>query len=153
MMSHINSHLMVFEKFLKIIIDPDELKGGFDENTTLGQILKKTCNKMQYNPKLKNAIRGLFLADFADAITSQQFLILKNGDLMIFPKDEIKKKLITIDELYDDSLQVHSMFGAMLDWADESDAPKQNKTETIDDIVRNLVSQVNSLNAKLDRIS
>ncbi|WP_428324122.1 hypothetical protein [Nitrosopumilus sp.] len=153
MMSYINSHLKVFEKFLKIIIDSNKLKGGFDENTTLGQILKKTCNKMQYNPKLKNAIRGLFLADFADAIASQQFQILKDGHLMIFPKDENKKKLFTIDELYDDSLQVRSIFDAMLDWADESDAPKQNKTETIDNIVRNLISQVNSLDAKLDQIS
>ena len=44
-MSYIKSHLKVFEKFLKIIIDSSKLKGGFDENTTLSQILKKTCNK------------------------------------------------------------------------------------------------------------
>ncbi|MHA7733809.1 hypothetical protein [Nitrosopumilus sp. S6] len=152
-MSYIESHLKVFEKFLKIILDSSKLKGGFDENTTLSQILKKTCNKMQYNPKLKNAIRGLFLADFADAIISQQFLILNDGHLMIYPKDDAKKKLISIDELYDDSLQVRSIFDAMLDWADESDKPKQKQTETIDDIVRNLVSHVNSLDAKLDHIS
>ncbi|MCE2506616.1 MAG: hypothetical protein J4F36_09160 [Nitrosopumilaceae archaeon] len=153
MMSYINFHLKVFEKFLKIIIDPTKLKGGFDKDTTLSQILKKTCNKMRYNPKLKNAIRGLFLADFADAIAYQQYLISKDGYLIIYPKDESKKKQITIDELYDDSLQVRAIFDAMIGWADTTDDPPTNKTESINDIVKNLVNQVNSLDKKLGRIS
>ena len=153
MMSFVHSHLKVFEKFLKIIIDPEKLKGGFDENTTLSQILKKTCNKMQYNPKLKNAIRGLFLADFADALEYHQYLITKDGHLVIYPKDGEKKKQISIDELYDDSLQVRAIFDAMLDWADTTDEPPKNKTDTIDDIVKGLINQVSSLDRKLDRIS
>lgn len=153
MMSFINSHLKIFEKFLKIILDHTKLKGGFNEDTTLSQILKKTCNKMQYNPKLKNAIRGLFLADFADALEYHQYLISKDGHLIIYPKDKENEKQISLDELYDDSLQVRAIFDAMLDWANESDKPTQKKTETIDDIVKNLVSQVKSLDAKLDRIS
>lgn len=153
MMSFINSHLKIFEKFLKIILDHTKLKGGFNEDTTLSQILKKTCNKMQYNPKLKNAIRGLFLVDFADALEYHQYLISKDGHLIIYPKDKEKEKQISLDELYDDSLQVRAIFDAMLDWANESDKPTQKKTETIDDIVKNLVSQVKSLDAKLDRIS
>lgn len=153
MMSFINSHLKIFEKFLKIILDHTKLKGGFNEDTTLSQILKKTCNKMQYNPKLKNAIRGLFLADFADALEYHQYLISKDGHLIIYPKDKEKEKQISLDELYDDSLQVRAIFDAMLDWANESDKPTPKKTETIDDIVKNLVSQVKSLDAKLDRIS
>lgn len=153
MMSFINSHLKIFEKFLKIILDHTKLKGGFNEDTALSQILKKTCNKMQYNPKLKNAIRGLFLADFADALEYHQYLISKDGHLIIYPKDKEKEKQISLDELYDDSLQVRAIFDAMLDWANESDKPTPKKTETIDDIVKNLVSQVKSLDAKLDRIS
>ncbi|WP_428327004.1 hypothetical protein [Nitrosopumilus sp.] len=153
MTSYVNSHITVFEKFLKIIIDPTKLKGGFDEDTTLSQILKKTCNKMQYNPKLKNAIRGLFLVDFADAITYHQYLISKDGHLIIYPKDKDKKKQISIDALYDDSLQVRAIFDAMIDWADVTDDPPKNKTETIDDIVKNLINQVSSLDKKLDRIS
>ena len=153
MMSFITSHLKVFEKFLKIILDPTKLKGGFDEDTTLSQILKKTCNKMQYNPKLKNAIRGLFLADFADALEYNQYLISKDGHLIIHPKNEEKKKQISIDELYDDSLQVRAIFSAMLDWADAADEPSKNKTETIDDVVKNLINQVSLLDKKLDRIS
>ncbi|MFB5632964.1 MAG: hypothetical protein ACE5Q9_06530 [Nitrosopumilus sp.] len=153
MMSFINSHLKIFEKFLKIILDHTKLKGEFNEDTTLSQILKKTCNKMQYNPKLKNAIRGLFLADFADALEYHQYLISKDGHLIIYPKDKEKEKQISLDELYDDSLQVRAIFDAMLDWANESDKPTPKKTEAIDDIVKNLVSQVKSLDAKLDRIS
>ncbi|ABX12813.1 hypothetical protein [Nitrosopumilus maritimus] len=153
MMSFVNSHLAVFEKFLKIILDSTKLKGGFDEDTTLSQILKKVCNKMQYNPKLKNAIRGLFLADFADALAYNQYLISKDGHLIIYPKDEEKKKQISIDELYDDSLQVRAIFNAMLDWSDTTDDPPKNKTDTLDDVVKNLINQVNSLDRKLDRIS
>ena len=153
MMSFVNSHLAVFEKFLKIIVDPTKLKGGFDEDTTLSQILKKTCNKMQYNPKLKHAIRGLFLADFADALAYNQYLISKDGHLIIYPKDEDKKKQISIDELYDDSLQVRAIFNALLDWADTTDDPPKNKTETIDDVVKSLINQVSSLDRKLDHIS
>ncbi|AJM92474.1 hypothetical protein [Nitrosopumilus piranensis] len=153
MMSYINSHLKVFEKFLKIIIDPTKLKGGFDENTTLNQILKKTCNKMQYNPKLKNAIRGLFLVDFADAVAYQQYLIQNDGYLIIYPNDETKKKQITLDELYDNSLQVRTIFCAMLDWADTTYKPKEPKAEEISDIVKKLVSQVDSLDKKLGQIS
>ncbi|MEK9682037.1 MAG: hypothetical protein VW081_04045 [Nitrosopumilus sp.] len=153
LMSFVNSHLKVFEKFLKVILDPEKLKGGFDENTSLSQILKKTCNKMQYNPKLKTAIRGMFLSDFADALTHHQYLISKDGHVVIYPKDDEKKKEISIDELYDDSLQVRAIFEAMLDWADTTNEPPQTKTDTIDDIVKNLVNQVSSLDRKLDRIS
>ena len=153
MMSFLNSHLRVFEKFLKIIIDPTKLKGGFNEDTTLSQILKKTCNKMQYNPKLKNAIHGLFLTNFADALAYNQYLISKEGHLIIYPKDKERKKQISIDELYDDSLQVRAIFDAMMDWADTVDEPSKNKTETIDDVVKNLINQVSLLDKKLDRIS
>lgn len=153
MISFVNSHLKVFEKFLKVIIDPAKLKGGFDQNTTLSQILKKTCNKMQYNPKLKNAIHGLFLADFADALDYHQYLITKDGHLVIYPNDAEKKKQISIDELYDDSLQVRAIFDAMLDWADTVDESSKNNADTIDDIVKSLISQVSSLDRKLDRIS
>lgn len=153
MMSFVNSHLKIFEKFLKIILDHTKLKGGFDQNTTLSLILKKTCNKMQYNPRLKNAILGLFLADFADAINTHQYLISKDGYLIIYPKDKEKKKQITIDELYDDSLRVRAIFNAMLDWADTTDEPPKNKTEPINDIVKNLINQVNSLDKKLGQIS
>ncbi len=153
MMSFVNSHIKVFEKFLKVILDSTKLKGGFDKHTPLSEILKKTCNKMQYNPKLKNAIRGLFLADFADALAYHQYLVSKDGHLVIFPKDNEKKKQISIDELYDDSLQVRAIFDAMLDWANTTEESPKNKTDTIDDIVKNLIDQVSSLDKKLDRIS
>ncbi len=153
MMSFVNSHLKVFEKFLKIIVDPTKLKGGFNEDTTLSQILKKTCNKMQYNPKLKNAIRGLFLADFADALEYHQYLISKDGHLVIYPKDEEKEKQISIDELYDDSLKVRAIFDAMIDWADTTEEPPKTKTDGLDDIVKSLIDQVSSLDKKLDQIS
>ena len=153
MMSFVNSHLKVFEKFLKIIVDPTKLKGGFNEDTTLSQILKKTCNKMQYNPKLKNAIRGLFLADFSDALEYHQYLISKDGHLVIYPKDEEKEKQISIDELYDDSLQVRAIFDAMIDWADTTEEPPKTKTDGLDDIVKSLIDQVSSLDKKLDQIS
>lgn len=153
MTSFINSHFKIFEKFLKIVINPQKLKGGFDENTTLNQMLKKICNKMQYNLKLKNAIHGMFLSDFSDAVSQNYYSISKDGYLTIFSKDNPEKKKIGLDELYDYSLQVRTIFNAMLNWADNSEVLEKNKFETIDGIVKNLINQVDSLDEKLTRIS
>jgi hypothetical protein len=149
LMSYVNSHLQVFEKFLKIIINPAMIKGGFDEDTSLSQMIRKVCNKMQYTEKLKNSIRGLFLVDFRDAIAHQKYRI-KNGTIAIYPKDQIKQ--ITLNDLYDDALQVRSMFHAMLDWADTTEKPKTKKT-ALDNTVNDLIHQVNALDKKLDRLS
>ena len=71
------SHLDIMKIFLKIVINPQKIKGGFNDETTLGMFIKKICNKMQYSEKLKNSVRGLFLEDFRDAITHQNYLIYK----------------------------------------------------------------------------
>jgi len=144
--SYVNSHLQVFEKFLKIIINPKMIKGGFDENTPLSQMIKKICNKMQYSEKLKNSIRGLFLVDFRDAMTHQRYQINKNGTMIIYPNQQI-----TLNDLYDNALQVRSMFHAMLDWADTTEKPR---TKTVlDHAVNDLINQVKTLDKKLDMLS
>jgi len=144
--SYVNSHLQVFEKFLKIIINPKMIKGGFDENTPLSQMIRKICNKMQYSEKLKNAIRGMFLVDFSDAMTHQRYQISKNGTILIYPN-----KQITLNDLYDYSLQVSLMFHAMLDW---SDTTEKSKPKTVlDNAVNDLINQVKTLDKKLDRLS
>ena len=85
-LSYIISHLEIIKKILKAVINPRMLKGGFNSDTTLEQMIKKICNKMQYSEKLKNSIRGLFLADFRDAIVHQHYLINRKGELIIFPQ-------------------------------------------------------------------
>lgn len=149
LMSYVNSHLQVFEKFLKIIINSAMIKGSFDEDTQLSQMIRKICNKMQYTEKLKNSIRGLFLVDFRDAIAHQKYII-KDGAITIYPKDQ--REQITLNELYDDALQVRSMFHAMLDWADATEKPKTKKT-ILDNTINDLIHQVNTLDKKLDRLS
>jgi hypothetical protein len=151
--SYIASHLDVINKFLKIVINPTKLKGGFDENTTLNQMITKICNKMQYSEKLKNSIRGLFLVDFRNAIAHQQYLIYKNGDLVIYPKDEEIKKYLNIKDLTDDALQVMTIFDAMLDWANGQEKSEDTKTEALDKVVKDLTKQVEALDKKLDRLS
>ena len=98
------------------------LKGGFDENTALHQMITKICNKMQYSEKLKNSIRGLFLLNIRNAITTQQYRIYQNNDLVIYPKDETLKKHFSIKDLADYSIQVMSMLEAMIDWSRASPA-------------------------------
>ena len=149
LMSYVNSHLQVFEKFLKIIINSAMIKGSFDEDTQLSQMIRKICNKMQYTEKLKNSIRGLFLVDFRDAIAHQKYII-KDGTITVYPKDQ--REQITLNELYDDALQVRSMFHAMLDWADATEKPKTKKT-ILDNTINDLIHQVNTLDKKLDRLS
>jgi hypothetical protein len=152
-LSYIDSHLEVIKKFLKIIINPTKLKGGFDENTTLNQMITKICNKMQYSEKLKNSIRGLFLVDFRNAIVSQQYLIYKNGDLVIYPKDTKMKKYLNIKDLTDNALQVMAILDAMLDWANGKGKSEDKKTEALDKVVKDLTKQVEALDKKLDRLS
>jgi len=152
-LSYIDSHLEVIKKFLKIIINPTKLKGGFDENTTLNQMITKICNKMQYSEKLKNSIRGLFLVDFRNAIAHQQYLIYKNGDLVIYPKDTKMKKYLNIKDLTDNALQVMAILDAMLDWANGKGKSEDKKTEALDKVVKDLTKQVEALDKKLDRLS
>jgi len=152
-LSYINSNLEVIKQFLKIIVNPTMIKGGFDENTTLNQILKRVCNKMQYPEKLKNSIRGLFLADFGNAIAHQHYLINKNGDLVIYPKDEKMKKHLNIKDLVDNALQVMTILDAMLDWSDGKAKSVDQKTEALDNVVIDLIKQVEVLDRKLDRLS
>lgn len=151
-LSYINSHLEVIKKFLKIIINPTKIKGGFNENTTLDQLITKICNKMQYTEKLKNSIRGLFLVDFRNAITQQQYLIYKNGNLVIYPRDEKMKKYLNIKDLTDSALQVMAILDAMLDWSNGKEKSK-DKTEELDKIVKDMINQVEVLGKKLDRLS
>jgi len=43
--SYINLHLDAIKKFLKIIINPLKLEDGFNKNTTLEQMIKKSVKK------------------------------------------------------------------------------------------------------------
>lgn len=152
-LSYVNSNLEVIKQFLKIIVNPTMIKGGFDENTTLNQILKRVCNKMQYPEKLKNSINGLFLIDFKNAIDNQHYLIYKNGELVIYPKDEKMKKYLNIKDLVDNALQVMIILDAMLDWSNGKTKPIDKKTEVLDAVVRDFTKQVEELDKKLDRLS
>ena len=112
---------------------------------------------MQYPEKLKNSIRGLFLVDFSNAINEQHYLIYKNGDLVIYPNSELKRQL-NIKDLVDYSLQVMTIFDAMLDWSDGKEKPIGKKpidqrTRMIDNVIKDLIKQVEGLDKKLDRIS
>jgi hypothetical protein len=152
-LSFINSHLDVIKKFLKTIINPSKIKDGFDENTTLEEMLKRICNKMQYPEKLKNSIKGLFLENFRHAITHQQFLIQKNGQIIIYPKNENKKQILNIKDLADNALQVTEILDAMIDWSNGTIRKPDKKSKMLDEVVNDLTKQVQELDKKLDRLA
>ena len=152
-LSFINSHLDVIKKFLKTIINPSKIKDGFDENTTLEEMLKRICNKMQYPEKLKNSIKGLFLENFRYAITHQQFLIQKNGQIIIYPKNENKKQILNIKDLADNALQVTEILDAMIDWSNGTIRKPDKKSKMLDEVVSDLTKQVQELDKKLDRLA
>lgn len=151
-MSFIMSHLDVMNKFLKIIVNPTKLKGGFDENTALHQMITKICNKMQYSEKLKNSIRGMFLLSFRNAILTQQYRIYQNDDLVIYPNDETLKKHFSIKDLTDYSLQVMTILEAMIDWSNGGKKSVDNSTNALYSLVDNMKKQVELLDKKLDRL-
>lgn len=151
-LSYINSHFIMINLFLKIITNSTKLKGGFDENTILSNMVKKICNKMQYPEKLKKSIRGLFLQELRDAISNQQYLIDKNGVLVIYPKNPTMKKNLSIKDLADYSLQMMSIFDAMMDWANGKNS-KNKKEVKLENIVYDLLNQVEMLDKKLKKLS
>ena len=150
-LSYINSHLEAIKKFLKTIINPEKV-GGFDENTTLEEMIKKICNKMQYSEKLKNSIQGLFLADFRDAIVHQHYQIDKKGELVIFPQKE-RKQILTLKDLADKALQIMEILDAMLDWANGKTRTENKKSQVLDELVVDLTKQVDVLDKKLNKLS
>ena len=152
-LSFINSHLDIIKKILKTIINPSKIKEGFDENTTLEDMLKRICNKMQYSEKLKNSIKGLFLENFSHAITNQQFLIQKNGQMEIYPKNVNKKQILNIKNLADSALQVTEILEAMIDWSNGTIRKPDKKSVMLDEVVSDLTKQVHALDKKLDRLS
>ena len=147
------SHLDIMKSFLKIIINPQKIKSGFNDETTLGMLIKKICNKMQFSEKLKNSVRGLFLEDFRDAITHQNYLIYKNANLVIYPNDEKLKKHLNLEDLYNYSLQVMAMFNAMIDWSNGPNSTSDRPTTELDRIVDDFKKQVELLDKKLERLS
>jgi len=151
-MSFVMSHLDVINKFLKIIVNPTKLKGGFDEYTSLHQMITKICNKMQYSEKLKNSIRGMFLLNFRNAILTQQYRIYQNDDLIIYPNNETLKKHFNIKDLVDYSLQVMTMLEAMLDWSNGGKKSIDNSTSALYSLVYDMKKQVELLDKKLDRL-
>jgi len=147
------SHLDIMKTFLKIIINPLKIKGGFNDETALGLLIKKICNKIQYSEKLKNSIQGLFLEDFRQAMTSQNYLILNNANIVIFPNDEKLKKLLNLEDLYNYSLQVVAMFDAMIDWSNGPNPTLEKPATDLDRIVDDFKNQVEKLDKKLEKLS
>lgn len=152
-LSYINSHLDLIKKFLKIVIDPIKLEEGFGKDTTLAQMVNRICKKMNYSERLQNSIKGLFLLDFANAVTQQQYRIHKSGEILIYPKDEEMKKQFNIKELADNAIQATDILEAMLDWANGKTRTEDKKTEILDNIVNDLTKQVQDLDKKLDNLS
>jgi hypothetical protein len=79
-------------------------------------------------------------------------LISRDGNLTLYPNDEMLRKNINLNDLYDDSIQVRAIFDAMVNWSDG--VPKStNKKNDVLDIVKGLVKQVEDLDGKLNRLS
>jgi hypothetical protein len=152
-LSYINSHLDAIKKFLKIIINPIKLDEGFGKDTTLEQmVVERICKKMNYGDRLQNSIRGLFLLDFREAITQQQFVIEKTGNLVINHKNENKMQL-NIKDLADYSSQAMEILAAMFDWSNDKTQEPENNSDGLDNLVSDLTKQVQKLDKKLDNLS
>ena len=151
-LSYINSHLDVIKKFLKIIINPIKLDEGFGKDTTLEQMVERICKKMNYGDKLQNSIRGLFLLNFREATTQQQFVIEKTGDLIINHKNENKMQL-NIKDLADYSSQAMEILSAMFDWSNNKTQEHKENPDGLDDLVRDLTEQIQELDIKLNNLS
>ena len=102
---------------------------------------------------MKNSVRGLFLEDFRDAITHQNYLIYKNANLIIYPNDEKLKKHLNLEDLYNYSLQVMAIFDAMIDWSNGPNSTLDRPASELDRIVDDFKRQVETLDSKLEKLS
>lgn len=152
-LSFINSQLDAIKKFLKTIINPIKLEDGFDKDSTLEKMVKRICKKMNYSDKMQNAISGLFLLDFKNAIGQQQYRIQESGQIIIYTNDKKIKKKLDIKDLADNSKQAAEILDAMFDWSNGKVRTEGEKPEILDDIVNNLTKQVQELDKKLDNLS
>lgn len=152
-LSYINSHLDIIKKFLKITINPTKLEGGFGKNTTLEQMVKRICKKMNYSEKLQNSIQGLFLLNFRNAVTQQQYRIYKSGEIVIYPNERKMKKHLNVKDLADMSIQSSEILEAMLDWSNGKIKTGNVKQEILDEIVDDFTKQVKALDKKLNDLS
>ena len=151
-LSYIVSHFEIMTMFFKIILDSSKIKGEFDHNQTLNILIKKICNKMQYPEKLKNSIYGLFLGSFQNAINTKQYLFQKNNHFVIYPKNKELTQNISIETLYDYSLQLMAIFDAMIDWSNGKKNTKK-QTNSFDDLISDFKKQISVLDKKLDSLS
>jgi len=152
-LSYINSHLDAIKKFLKIIINPIKLEEGFDKDTTLQQMIQRICNKTNYDEKLQNSIRGLFLLDFREAASQQQYVIEKTGHVVIYPKDNKMREKLDIKDLDDYASQAIEILSAMFDWSNGKTRKPEAKSDDLDDIVSDLTKQVQELDKKFEKFS
>ena len=114
-------------------------------------MIQRICKKMNYNEKLQKSIRGLFLLDFREATTQQEFVIDKTGNLVIYHKDKRKKEM-NLKDLADCSSQVMEILSAMFDWSNGKNQVERNP-DSLDNLVSDLTKQVQELDKKLDNIS
>lgn len=152
-LSFINSHLDAIKKFLKIIINPIKIEEGFGKDTTLEQMIKRICRKMNYSEKLQNSIQGLFLLDFRNAVKQQQYIISKSGEIVIYPNEKRMKKYLNIKDLAEMSIQSSEILEAMFDWSNGEIKTGNEKQEVLDEIVEDFTKQVQELDKKLDNLS
>ena len=108
---------------------------------------------MNYSEKMENAIHGLFLLNFSDAITQQQYRIFKSGEMIIHPDNDKMKNILNIKDLADRTRQATEILEAMLDWSNGKILTINEKPERLDEIVKDLTKQVQALDNKLDKLA
>ena len=108
----INMNLETVKKYLKMMIKKGNDGIKFDENTTLGQMIKRICDKIGYSGKTKESIFDLFCVDFRNAIAHQHYLVFKNG-ITIYPKESSKRKDFDQKSLGDLGMHVTGLYNAI----------------------------------------
>ncbi len=108
---------------------------------------------MNHPERLHNSIKGLFLLDFANAVTQQQYRIHKSGEIIIYPKNEKRKMQLNIKDLADYVIQATKILDVMLDWANGKIKNDDKKTEVLDNVANDPTNQMKNPDKKLDSLS
>lgn len=146
--SFVITNLELVKKLLKYLVNPTLLKDGFDEDTTLGQMVYKICKKLRYSDKLWDATFDLFHVDFRNAIAHQHYLISKDG-ITIYPNNEEKERDYSIEQLKEDSSNVQGVLEAIGEFMNEKSAGMDAIAEENERRTKELMKQKEELDKKL----
>jgi len=149
--SFVITHLELVKKLLKYLVNPSLLQNGFDEETTLGQMVHRICKKLGFSGKSWDSTFALFHVDFRNAIAHQHYLISKDG-IVLYPNKK-NQRSYSIKELQEDASDVQGILEGLKEFVTLKTAEIDAEADKNERKTKELLKQKEELDRKLRELS